>query len=183
MKNITKKEFGSLLSLSPRSEQYKEIIFKIEPIIQNILNKLVKPKNGSKNPWVAYSNRRGANRGSFNPKLYKTSIIMIGGAVEVSPILKGRYVEGRYTFFIPTKWLWEDSSKIIEEFRKKQRQELADLKAKEKRENERIKRRDKNHLEKIIKKRENRNRLIESIKSKLEKEELKIVIFKRSWWC
>ena len=108
---------------------------------------------------------------------------MIGGAVEVSPILKGRYVEGRYTFFIPTKWLWEDSSKIIEEFRKKQRQELADLKAKEKRENERIKRRDKNHLEKIIKKRENRNRLIESIKSKLEKEELKIVIFKRSWWC
>lgn len=153
---ITKQQFDSLYSPDIKKSEYDLIISEIDDYFAKIIRLIKKPKT---NEWFDFDNTPGEEntRGYFDPKEYKTEI-MIGGNYSLPD---------PYYLSIPTRWLWTNKEDILKEYKEKV-QEYIEIRNRNK---ELAKQKNKE-------KKEYRATLINQIKSKLTKEELKIVSFK-----
>ena len=151
---ITKDQFDKLYDDNISKKEYDFIIQEINKrfseICKNILK--IKPNYG----WFDYGNcsyDSEQSGGFFCPVDYK-EFISIGGENISCP-------DWLYEPEIPTRWLWQDYTDEIKQLKE------------EHHENEKLKK------QKVNKKKQDINSLIKSIKSKLSKEELKIISFKK----
>lgn len=150
MITITKKEVESLLNPNITVKRYHEIITKIDTKFDEICAKLLVKISPSRS-WYDYDtvNYDAENPiGFFDPVCYKEFIFIDGEHI---------YSKTDDMKF-PTKWLWEKNwekelEKNIEQFHNKK-------------------------YGKIKKNIEYKNKLVKSIKNKLTKEELKLILFK-----
>jgi hypothetical protein len=152
---ITKEQFDKLYSDDITKKQYDKITDKIDSTITTILKKMHGKKSGW---WWRYSNGdyNDAESGQFDLNEYKEYIALSGDIHLPEP----------FDDYIPTHWLWTENWEL--EFQtevQKHQKEEADKKAKAKKQREARKQR----LAELRK----------SIESKLTKEELKAITFKK----
>lgn len=152
---ITKKEFDSLYTKTITKYNYDQIIQKINDRFSEILIDLYKQKSPKKLGWYDYGNQTSETDGYFDPKEYKESIGIIAEYAIVEP----------FEYGIPTRWLWEDYHQEMIDMIEKEKQDLISQKEKQKLNRQQNK--------------ERKQKLIESIKGKLSKEELKVITFKK----
>jgi hypothetical protein len=152
---ITKEEFYFLFSDSILKKEYDAIISRINVRFQEICKVFLKKGKGS---WFDYNTGDyDGSEGQFDPKIYAGTIGVIGEGIE--PPLG-------YDYEFPTRWLWQDFEDELAETSKSYQQEI-----KKKKEEQKAKRETK---------RERLKTLQASIRSKLTKEELKAISFKKS---
>lgn len=155
---ITKEEFDSLFSIDITKRKYDEIIDRINSQAFEIFKEILTLQNRDyKNfYWFDYDNfDPDGPDGFFDPEKYKENIFFAGD-------FKQFPVYGNY---FPTRFLWEDfESEVLKETK-----EAIDQQKKENQEK----------IKKIQEKEEKRKKIIESIQSKLTKEELKLIKFKK----
>lgn len=158
---ITKQQFESLYSEEITKKEYDRIIDLINDRIDDIFDVINgRRKNGC---WYVYGNydyHSEDDCGYFDLDRYKENIELSGEDFSgPEPFCDG----GR--IYIPTNWLWED---FEDEFNA----EVA--KAKKEKEKEKAKAKEQREARKVRLK-----ELTQSIKSKLTKEELKVIKFKK----
>lgn len=160
---ITKEEFYSLYSEDISKKSYDNIIIKINHRVDEVWRDILNIQ-GIKLDWYDYDNGGGRDNdgdpinGNFVPELYEEDIGFTGewsGNVDY---------DKPYNNYIPTKFLWEDYEEKV----------LEDIKSyKENKERKKIE-----NTAKRLELKERRKVMIESIKSKLTKEELRFIKFK-----
>ena len=153
---ITKQEFDSLYNPDIKKFEYNLIISRIDNYFAEIIHLIKKPKT---NEWFDFDNTPGEEntRGYFDPSDYKEEINLGGNYRLPEP----------YNDTIPTRWLWTSKEDILKEYE----EEVQKAIDKENEEKERVKQKKKE-------KKEYKIALMNQIRSKLTKEELKIVSFK-----
>lgn len=153
---ITKQQFDSLYSPDIKKFEYGLIISEIDNYFAEIIHLIKKPKT---HEWFDFDNTPGEEntRGYFDPKEYKTEI-MIGGNYSLPD---------PYYLSIPTRWLWTSKEDILKEYKEEVQKAIDEENEKK----ERIKQKNKE-------KKEYKITLMNKIRSKLTKEELKIISFK-----
>ncbi len=158
---IDKKEFDFLFSDEISKKKYDEIISKIE----NRTNYIVR-KFSTKCEWWDFDNLgyESEKAGYFNPESYKE---YIGYSGELSVPSLFEYCEEFPTNNcpeFPTRWLWEDFEKEIEDKMSRAAGKKEEIKNRQK--------------QKRLDRKQKLISLKESITSKLSKEELKAIKFK-----
>jgi hypothetical protein len=159
---ITKEEFDSLFSDDISKKKYDDIIHRIDVRVKEVWKNILKLQ-GRKLDWYDYDNGCGRDNngdpidGSFDPISYKENITFSGE-------WSGRDYDMPYNDYIPTNFLWEDyEEKVLKDIQAYKDNEIA----------EKIK-----VAAKRLELKEHRKAIIESIKSKLTKEELRFIKFK-----
>lgn len=161
---ITREEFDKLYSDDISVKDYDRIINLINERGSDIVM-LIQPTI-TKNGWFVYSNYNYHNEndeGFFDPDDYENEICYSGEFSFPAPYCLTDEGLG----YIPTRWLWTDDDKILEEFHR----EVEKAKNKKTKEKELAKQ---TREELKIKK----EKFKQLIKSKLTKEELKYISFK-----
>ena len=159
---ITKEEFDSLFSDDISKKKYDDIIHRIGKRVDEVWRNILKLQ-GKKLDWYDYDNGGGRDNngdpiyGNFYPEMYKETITFTGE-------WSGGDYDLPYNDYIPTNFLWEDYEEKV----------LKDIKSyKENKERKKIE-----NTAKRLELKERRKVMIESIKSKLTKEELRFIKFK-----
>lgn len=156
---LNKEEFLSLFDEDIKMKEYKRIIELVDARFAYIMYTLFK-LSGIDSHWYDYDNEReeGEN-GYFDPVSYKERTGFTGSFGD--PKLDNSYIEDEN---FPTRWFYEDFEKeIIDDITERKRKE------EEKKEKER---------KKLEKAKAHKEKIIASIKSKLEPHELACITFK-----
>ena len=149
---IDRKDFEALLDENISKKRYDEIIESIDQRFWEIMIKLC-----SKLEWADYANGYRNRNGEFCPQEYREEIEVMGAFIMPEPYSS--------SMSFPTRWLWEDTFK--QEF---------DKEVKAYKDSEKVKKAQAK-LKAQARKAEV-EKLKASIKTKLTKEELRIVKFK-----
>ena len=154
---LNKEEFDKLYSENITKKEYNEIIKKIDRRFSEIMLDL-KPSI-KKRGWFDYGNctytDSNGSYGYFDRTLYEKEI-MIGGEYAELP--------EPFSYYIPTKWLWQDYREEFDSMTREYIENLSKKKAQAK--------------IKAQQRKLKKDKLKLSIKNKLTEEELKIIKFK-----
>jgi hypothetical protein len=166
MSKITREKFDKLYSPDILKREYELLICDIDERFSEVV-KLIRPNITKDRGWFDYGNcnydNDGDSNGEFQLRDYKTEIAIGGECSFPEPYCFSDEGSG----YIPTRWLWTDDVKILEEYNKE-----VD-KCKEEKLNKKQTDKQKREEKKIL-----RAKFKEIIQSKLTKEELKYVSFK-----
>lgn len=152
---ITQEEFKRLYDDNITKKDYDHIIEKINHRVDEIVRSLYSFDNRE---WYDYDNCNydSENSGGYFDRHDYCDYIGLGGQWVGLP--------APYEYEIPTEWLWKDFKQEFKLEVKKHKNELNQKKKREKEQRE--------------KRKKEKDKLVNSIKNKLTKDELKIVKFK-----
>lgn len=156
MSKINKEDFDKLYDEEITNKEYKRIINLIDIRVDEIVQKISKPYKNYSQVFYYYSNGEyDYDSGNFDPEEYKENI-------------KINYYEGfcikPFDGEFPTRWLYEDFEEEMQQIIKNHEEyKLSQMTQKQK---------------KLLKNKEKKDTMIQSIKSKLNSEELKFLKIK-----